>query len=241
MTSGPFRWERRGDTYTAEWPGLIVVRATRDGTVSEIVVQPGAPLDVVEKLRNGAAVAFARSLAGKASLHASAVAIKGQALVCVGASGAGKSTLARVLCSGAAAEVLADDVAGIDEVSSHWLAAPTERTVWLHADEDTSRRKVAVPCAYASKPAPIRWVARLCVDDELPMPRVRTLRGAAAVAALLSAQMRFDPTPDLMKREIRIAAEIARQAHVFALFRPRLAPAQSVADALLNFTEAGST
>jgi hypothetical protein len=89
-----FRWGRAGEDYVAEWSGVLSVRASAGGEVKEVTPAPGASVDAVEKVRRGAATAFTRALAGKHSLHASAVASGGSALACVGPSGVGKSTIA---------------------------------------------------------------------------------------------------------------------------------------------------
>jgi hypothetical protein len=230
-----FRWRWTDEGYIAEWPGILAILATSDGGIREVVISPDAPSEAVEKVRRGAAVAFARAIAGKSSLHASAVSFDGAALLCVGPSGAGKSSLAKVLCERAGARLLADDVTLVDEVAGRWHASPSETAVWLRTSADASERpKVPIPCPTAGSSAPIAWIVQMSFDDELKVPYVCPLKGAAAPAVLLSALVRFDPSPALMLREMTLAAALLTQAAILHAVRPRRGSVEATADAILN-------
>jgi hypothetical protein len=236
-----FRWGRIGDDYFAEWPGVLRLRAAIDGEIREFFAWPNAPPDRVEKVRRGAATAFVRALMGKSSLHASAVALGDSALVCIGPSGAGKSTLAATLCKTHGAELLADDVTGLEFVTTVWHAIPSEATIWVAGEgHDPNGLKRAVRFAAAESSKAIVWAVQLSFDDSLGSVEVRPLHGARPAAAFLSALMRFNPRPALMKQELDFAAGMAAQSKVFEVARPRLTSVDVVARALLNVTSVGS-
>ncbi len=85
-----FRWGQTGDEVVADWRDVLTIRASLTGDLRTWEAAPRASPEIVEKVRHGVAAAFLRSLAGKHSLHASAVVRNGTSLICVGSSGSGK-------------------------------------------------------------------------------------------------------------------------------------------------------
>ena len=230
-----FHWERVGDVYVAEWPGILTLYAALDGRIQEIIPASDAAQSVVEKIRRGAATAFVRALAGKASLHASAVALGNSALLLVGPSGSGKSTLAAAFCEHCGAELLADDVTGLDRPEGQWHALPSESAVWLGSGTGGVRgmkAPFAFPVAQSSKV--IACAIQLAFGDSSDGMRLRSLRGADSAAAFLSALMRFDASPPHMKREIDLVGSLVTQIPVVELVRSRSAPPYLVIEGLLN-------
>jgi hypothetical protein len=236
VARGPFDWKQTADGYVADWPGVLRLRATTAGEITDLVVAPDAPSDAVEKIRNGAAIAFVRAIAGKASLHASAVARDGIAILCVGPSGAGKSSLAKGLCEVGGACLLADDITVVDEIAGRWHASPSERAVWLRSSTDVGETKTPALCPTSASPAPIVWVAHLSFDDDLDRAQVRLLKGAAMAVCVLLAIVGLepDPTPASLRRDLALVASISAQASVLEVARPRRAPIEATARAILN-------
>jgi hypothetical protein len=229
-----FRWGRVGEDYVAEWPGVLSVRASAGGELQEITPAPGAPADAIEKIRRGAALAFTRAIAGKPSLHASAVAQGGSALVCVGPSGVGKSTIAERLCRHDHVKLLADDVAGLDFCDEQWRVLPSESRLWLAPESECGSSKKAIEVPTATLAAPLRWVIALCFDDALRGPVCRRLTGASVGAVLLEASVRFDVTPQKLRLELDLADGLASQAVVYEVARPRCTSAENVAQLLVE-------
>src|ERR1700690_1964968 len=109
-----FRAGRQGDRLIAEWPGLATLACDHDGSRATFRAAAGVPRSTVGKLRRGSVRALLRDLEGGLSLHASAVAIGGRAILFIGQSGAGKSTAAAEMCLGSRAQLLADDIASLN-------------------------------------------------------------------------------------------------------------------------------
>jgi hypothetical protein len=225
-----FRWGRVGQDVVAEWNGVLALRARADGEVISWSPAPGARKDIVDKLRCGVAAAFLRALRGKHSLHASAVAYGGSALVCVGESGAGKSTVAASLCN-KGARLLADDIAGIEAIGSRWHIVPSEPVLWLRHRE--SEDKATVSADLAEHPAAIEWIAMFRFDDTANAPVVHRLRGGDAVAALVGAMVRFEATPAVWASELDLVGALTAQAGVFEVARSRHVTAEDVAMAMI--------
>ena len=115
--------------------------------------------------------ALLRHLRGEVSLHASAVAIRGRAIVFMGESGAGKSTLAAALAAAEQREfaLLSDDCLFVDET----LAMPSEGVAYL--DEGSGKRRVTVP-RVAAKAVPIEKLVCLSFGDGSPFARCTASR-----------------------------------------------------------------
>jgi hypothetical protein len=227
-----FRWGRAGEDYVAEWSGVLSIRASACGEIKQITPAPGASLDAIEKVRRGAAAAFARALAGKLSLHASAVACGRSALACVGPSGVGKSTIAERLCRRDNVELLADDVAAVEFRDGRWQMQPSESQLWLTSEGQSDSTKTAIAVQTATSSVPLRWVIALRFDDALPGPESRRLAGARVGAALLEAGVRFDVAPRKLRLELDLADGLASQALVYEVARPHRTSADSVAELL---------
>ena len=230
-----FRWGQTADEVVADWRDVLTIRASLTGDLRACEPAPGASPDLVEKVSHGVAAAFLRSLAGKRSLHASAVVRDGSSLACVGSSGSGKSTLSAELCRAHTFRLLADDIAAIDRLDDHWSVQPSETRHWLILPTDDSRNtKISVDAPAADRSAPLRCIVSLLFDDACNPPQIRPLHGARAAAALVHAMVRFESTPPLMKSELEIISDLARRVPVYELSRSRIAPIASVTDTLLS-------
>ncbi len=230
-TGEMFRWGYDGSDLIAEWVGILTLRATRSGELKAIEPAPGAPLEIVEKARHGAAVAFLRAHRRQHSLHASSVSWNGQALVCIGESGAGKSTLADQLCRRSGAEILADDVAAIDRLPDGWQVLPSEARLWLHT-EGVGAKKPVSAAGIARSPAVLRWIVFLTFNEAASVVNLCELRGADAASALLRSFVRFDWSPDVLERELSVVSALVSQARVLTVERSHDVQADMVADAV---------
>jgi hypothetical protein len=234
-----FRWGYCGEDLVAEWSGVLSLRATPDGEIKTLQVAPGAPDDLVEKLRHGAASAFLRARKHQHALHASAVARQGKALVCVGASGAGKSTMADRMCRYDGVALLSDDTTGVTVSSGGGLEVlPTEAVVWLVGDGPLG--KAPRPRRAADRPAPLAWIVALAFDDAAPGVLLREIKGADAVAVVLPALTRFEKAPALWAREFEFVSRLVRQCRVMQATRSNEVAADDVAEALIRLMSGGT-
>jgi hypothetical protein len=237
-STSSFRWGHSGDDLVAEWAGILSLRASKRGELQALSPAPGAARDLVEKTRLGVATAFLRSLRQEHSLHASAVAFQGKALVCVGASGLGKSTIAERMCRHAGVELLGDDVTAIDVLSNGGLqVVPSESAVWLTMNGSTEKAPVrSVPAA--SQAAELLYIVSLVFDDSARGPHVEDMRGGTAVSALLESLIRFEKTPDVWARELDFVGRLA-QARVVQARRSRDVAPDTMAGALVELLVRG--
>jgi hypothetical protein len=226
-----FRWGRLGDDYVGEWAGVLVVRASSDGSATTVSPDPSASRAIVEKITSGAAAAFIRSLQGRFSMHASAVSSGPGAILLTGSSGAGKSTLASLLCTKFGATLLADDIAGLGLENGPMRVEPSESLVWI---DDGTGNKAPFARAAETRPRALSLVVSLRFADTSAGPAVRRIRGAETVTRLLEALMRFHPRPDLWDREFELMARLAAEVPVIELVRPRRLSADETAEFLVS-------
>jgi hypothetical protein len=229
-----FRWGYLDGDIIAEWEGLMTLHATRSGDLKSLQTSPGISPQHVEKVRNGIATAFLRAQRKQHSLHASAVAWEGQALVCVGESGLGKSTTAYRMCRQLGFELLADDITGIELVPAFGAqVVPTEAVVWLINDPCGDKAPAPVP-RVAHEPVSLRLIVCLAWGEASSGVELRDLRGGDTVSKLLPALIRFEKSAQQWTRELDFLDRIVSQCRVVQLVRSRDATADAVADALLG-------
>ncbi len=229
----PFRWRRAEGGVVAEWVGVLRVHVDASGRPS-FTTANGANEQLAAKLKNTAAMAFVRALRGLPSLHGSAVAKSGNAIVCIGDSGAGKSTVAAALCS-IGFELLADDVVALELIDGCWIVHPTEEVHWL---EDASAKKGPRKAErVATRPAALKAIASLRVDSSMTAPSMARLHGARVYGALSAATLRFDATDDVRRRELNVLGAIGEQASVFEVLRPPRSRPSDVARVLGRLLE----
>ncbi len=229
-----FRWGRLGADYVGQWNGLVVARVGVDGHVKLIVPEPGASSDIVEKATKGEVAAFARSLAGGLSLHASAVVLNGRAIVLIGASGAGKSTMASHLCDSFRGELLADDVAGLDKRDGKMRVEPSELCIWL---EEGKGEKAAVRPRLATAAAELGAIISLRLEADAGQPVLTRVRGAGLLQCVLDAVLRFDVSPEPRRREFDGLVELAIAAPMWQLVRSRRASPMQVAELIASVAQ----
>ena len=178
-----FRVGREGSRFVAEWPGLATLSANRDGSDARFAGDPGADPSHVAKLRASAVPALLRHLEGKLTLHASGVAVRGEAVAFIGDSGQGKSTIAFQLANEEGPfALLADDCLQIDGT----VALASDADVWIHRDEWS--KAPSRPKNVAASGGPLAMIFVLAFGSEL---RATRLHGSAVGAALERAMIRF--------------------------------------------------
>jgi hypothetical protein len=235
-TTDGFRWRRSEDGIDAEWVGVLTLRIDLAGRVTHEAAA-GADARVVSKVLSTGAAAFVRALDAQPSLHASAITRAGATLICLGDKGAGKSTAASELCKHHGFELLADDVAALDDSTGRWQVLPTESATWLADGADARKGPVAAPrvARDAAEPTAVA-VLRF---DEAAVGRVRAtrLRGAAAYSALTSAFLRFEAADAMRVRELDVLSALAAQVPVYEVMRARAARPPETAGALLHLMD----
>jgi hypothetical protein len=234
-----FRWGYVDGDVVAEWEGLMTLHATRSGDLKSLQTSPGISPQHVEKVRNGIAAAFLRAQRKQHSLHASAVAWEGQALVCVGESGLGKSTTAYRMCRQPDFELLADDITGIELAPAFGAqVVPTEAVVWLMNDPSGDKAPATVP-RVAQDPVPLRLIVCLATGDRSSGLELRDLRGGDAVSELLPSLIRFEKSAQQWTRELDFLDRVVSQCRIVQLTRSRDADVDTVANALLGLMAEG--
>jgi hypothetical protein len=202
----------------------------------ECTPAPGADPLLAQKIAGTNALAFVRALRGKPSLHGSAVARAGAALVCLGEGGAGKSTAAAELCAASGFELFADDVVALEPVESRWHVLPTESAHWLGTGDSTI--KAPVPArARGAAPVDLRVLAHLRFDDGAVRLGARRVRGSEAYSLLAPAVLRFERANAVQQRELDFLSSIASQAQVYEITRPHGCPASATAALLVDLAE----
>jgi hypothetical protein len=148
----------------------------------------------------GPVLAFALRSRGPLALHASAVSLRGSAILLTAAATGGKSTTAAALVRNGAT-MLTDDVAAVDWRDGVPFVQPgyPRLRVWsdsaaaLYGSEDVlplltptwTKRYIDARDAFASEAMPIAAIAVLAAREERET-RIRELRGHEAAMALLA-------------------------------------------------------
>jgi hypothetical protein len=224
-----FRIGRVGHELVAEWVGIAELRAKRSGECAAFRLSDGIDDEQASKLRRGAAEALLRHLRGRLSLHASSAARDGDAILFLGDSGTGKSTTVAQLCQSNGFELLADDIAFLEETDAGWHVVPSEDVHWLCADAavlfgapmGTEKRPMHAT-QLATAGARLALTVKLVFDDELARPQARRMGGEAAFVALGSGMLRFaldDRSVDL--RDFGLLSKAHATAPMYELRRPR--------------------
>ena len=164
---------------------------------------PLSDVDVADYLL-GSVLAFVVRLRGMVPLHASAVVVRGQAILFAGAAGAGKSSLAAAFAV-LGYPVLSDDLVAMDASSGLVLAYPSRARVSVWPDSaDSLFSAMPLPAhspVYAKRcldliehgyrvhehPVPVGMICVLASRQESSSePLIRTLRPQAALMNLVS-------------------------------------------------------
>ena len=225
-----FRTGRAGRRIVAEWSGLGTLSVRDDGTGAEAHVLPQVSARDEAKWRRGAVRALLRHLAGRATLHASSVALHGRAIVFLGASGAGKSTTAAAVCEILQGELLADDLTEVDAEETNFVVNPSDDVHWLLGDSAAAlghatvgdQKESLAAARVAREPFTLAAIYVLAFGADDSAPALEVLRGEAAFEAVNAAYVRFvvdDASVHL--RDLDSLARLAAAAPIYRLLRPR--------------------
>lgn len=153
---GDYSFARTSSGYTVRFPRLCDFDFAASTRTLDVHLAEGENRDVVPLLLGGTVFALLLGVAGKASLHASAVRIAGSTVAIVGGSGTGKSTLAALVCS-TGAECVSDDLLrveitdgnaycfrGASEIRLRATAAELARCFATHQVGSTSDGRLAI-------------------------------------------------------------------------------------------------
>ncbi len=201
----------------------------------------GEWLPWITVLVQGAVVAVAVAMSGRAAFHANTVDVAGQGILVGGASGAGK-TVATALLVLAGHTLVADDVSVVDpdlpvrpgllELRVRTWENPlgqllVDELVGLPgtSQQETVDFRVAVRLGTDPHPdgvLPARMVLPT-FDDETKHPRLETIRGAEAVKALLPTMRLVGwKDPHRQRADFGHCADLALRVPIQRLFLPRL-------------------
>ena len=152
------------------YPQTGEVRFTPDLRTATAHALPGKDA-ILPLLLHGSVPSWLLNLRGEPVLHASAVAVGGDALAFIGASGMGKSTLATLLCS-SGASLVTDDVLRLkeegDEFLCHW------GTGELRLRPNAASLADLFPTSNASRSADGRSTVLLAASEPT-LPRLRAI------------------------------------------------------------------
>lgn len=169
----------------------------------------GCPKDACERLLIAQVLPFAALLHGLEVFHASAVALRGEAIAVLGASGAGKTSVALELCR-LGAGFLADDVVAVEIRDGRLLAHPGTQLAGL--DHAEARRLES-----AGEPRRERVVA---VSEREQLLRMQGASEPAPLAALFFLDRRSDGPPRPRFEPVQDAQRLLTATFNFVLNTP---------------------
>lgn len=210
---------RQDDTIVLRIPTLADILISPGLAVATIAIDPSRDPGVASVLATGTVPAIVLGLRGIATLHASAVAAGGGALVFAGHSGTGKSTLAALLC-GAGARLITDDLVRLDDGdrvlpgATHIRlreAAHSLATDLAAPSETTPDQRLAVAPAAAGAPVPVTAVVLGRPNRQIETTQIVRLNPAAAASALLEfSRVRGWRDPAAIRALFGLCSRLAR-------------------------------
>lgn len=207
--------------------------SVRDGRQIIVMVEPGAPPEMVRLYLLGSVFGALLLQRGYLVLHGNAIRIGNACLVCVGASGAGKSTLAAALLK-RGFDVLADDVVAINGGGCAVPSFPRVK-LWQDAADQLSYStsglariapdmdKYNVPIAHHDPDLriPIRWVYLLS-SENVDAVRIERIVGMRRFQMLRDNTYRGEYLHGEMEAgHLQQCGRLASQVCLRKLVRPR--------------------
>jgi hypothetical protein len=233
----------------AEWDGVGILRASRDGTRSQFIETNALPRPILDKHRLGVVEALLRHLRGKLTLHASAFAVGERAVAFLGGPGVGKSTACGEICRRAVGSFVADDCLRVEVGEDGVYAEPSGESLWLDgdsrsalglggADGPPAKESVNAPRS-AARPSRLVAMIRLAFDEALSEPLLSRVAGREDFLVLGEALYRFALfDDDALARDLDQLSKLASWTSVYRLSRPRrLSALGASADKVLGLLE----
>jgi HPr Serine kinase C-terminal domain len=222
---------RLGARIVVEWAGLGRLSSSSSGSDTSFTAAAGANGATFEKFRSTSLLACRRYLAGKLSLHASAVGLPGGAVVLVGDSGMGKSTTAMALVERHGGTFLADDIVPIDwNDDSTPVVSPVDDSFWLNGDASAwfgvrapaNEKSACSPRARSIAPEQLQAIVHLVFDDACESADLQPITGQAAFTVLSAAHVCYSTGGDEEAlRNFAARARLAQSTKVLRLRRGR--------------------
>jgi hypothetical protein len=213
----------------------FLVAATGDDVC---VISPGSTLEDAATYLLGPVLGFAMRLRGIACLHASVVAVDGQAIAIAGPAGSGKSTTAACF-SAMGHAVLSDDIAALTEHDGrvHVQPAYPQLRLWpdsvamLYGAPDVlppltptwDKRALALDGrgAFQERPLPLRVVYVLGEQGDRAEPSIDDVAGAQRLKILLAnTYVGYLLDRNRRRQEFESLAQLASSVHVRRVIRP---------------------
>ena len=219
------------------WQGVGMF-LIRDGKEIIIDAEPEADIDKMRLFILGAAMGVLLHQRGCLTLHASAVAVNGNAVAFLGNKGWGKSTLAATFHA-CGHSLLTDDVAAIDVCNSNEpsiLPAFPQLKLWPDAVtslgrnpenlpqliQDFEKRNCLVSDGFMQKPVPLKQIYVLSTGDTL---EIQTVKPQEILTYLISNSyitrfgdelLQLDRASHFVKLTL-----LAKQTSIYRLIRPK--------------------
>jgi hypothetical protein len=223
-----------GDVHVS-WSDLFDFVVSRDGARIDVYCEPTESAEPVYTYLISQVISVALLQKQIESLHASAVAFNGCALVLIGDSGYGKSTLTAALLR-AGAQLITDDLLVLQEHDGHYDVAPGAFRLKLDPGTAGSLglRWTGVPMADGSGKFVYMLDESMCTTASLRIDRILLLQPDAQKARLEAVQIAdairellaatFNPLhtdPERLTRLLHDAQKIARTTRIERLHVPR--------------------
>lgn len=204
----------------------------------------------------GQVLPLAALLQGLEPLHASAVAIDGRAILCMGASGSGKTSTALHMAS-AGADLMTDDVAAIEVEGEDVVVHPGAPLTSLNATEldrlgrelpggplrplgaEEGEIRLAVPALRCSS-APVGGVYVLTRRDEADHLTVEPLAGSWTAVLLGATFNAYAQRPGRLISQLDVCTRLAEAVPLWRVEAPPGSGAADVAHAILQRASGGA-
>jgi hypothetical protein len=224
------RMGRAGDQIVVEWRGIGRLFASPSGSGGKFVPAAGVDGTLLKKFETTSLMACRRYLAGALSLHGSAVAFAGGAVVFVGDCESGKSTTAMAMVQKHGGTFLADDIVPIDWRGSTPIVSPVDDSFWLARDASSwfgfpttsDHKQPQPPRARSATSERLRAIVHLVFDESTGTPKFQPVAGHEAFMVLSRAHVCYSAGSDNeILRSLSARARVAGATTVCRLQRPR--------------------
>jgi hypothetical protein len=227
-----FTMWRTTEGYELSAPGVAEFLIDIDISDITAITPPEHNHELLRAVLSGGLMTIALTLRGEWVLHASAVAIDGEAFVIAGTTGQGKTTLAAILSAGPAT-YLSDDLVHLEPRTLLVHSGTTNLRLRPHAHEiadsyppsvvrsTTFDGRVALTIEPPAGPTPLQAIVVPMPDHARRDVAVRRLEGEAAFLAVHRASRLWGwRDADVLRREFDRVLTLATAVPVLALHVP---------------------